>query len=251
MKLTMKTLKRVIGGAALATILATAASAQPPSWPTPPAPAPQAESPTAPQTKPASPLSHARLGQMLAPIALYPDELLADILMAATYPLDVVEAARWLQDPQNAAVKGDQLFAALQQKSWDPSVKSLAPFPRILRMLDASLEWTEQLGEAYLADPAALMDAVQRLRHRAQSAGRLVTTPQEIVRTEQEHTRIEESITIEAPSRRSSTSRFAILHSPTVLGPTPIIRRFSPSSRAPLSTGAVGSAARSSGRSGD
>ena len=200
MKLTTKTLRRAIGGAALATILATAASAQSPSWPTPPAPAPQAENPAAPQTKPASPLSPARLGQMLAPIALYPDELLADILMAATYPLDVVEAARWLQDPQNSALKGDQLFAALQQKSWDPSVKSLAPFPRILRMLDANLEWTEQLGEAYLADPAALMDAVQRLRRRAQSAGRLITTPQEIMRTEQEPTRIEEPITIEAPS---------------------------------------------------
>jgi hypothetical protein len=216
MKLTTKTLRRTIGAAALAIILATAASAQSPSWPTPPAPAPQAESPagsqagspgalqsespTAPQTKPASHLSPARLGQMLAPIALYPDDLLADVLAAATYPLDVVEAARWLQDPQNAALKGDQLFAALQQKSWDPSVKSLALFPRILRMLDANLEWTEQLGEAYLADPAALMDAVQRLRRRAQSAGRLVTTPQEIVRTEQEPTRIEETVTIEAPS---------------------------------------------------
>ena len=187
-----------MAGAALATILATAASAQSPSWPTPPAP--QVESPTAPRTNPASPLSPARLGQMLAPIALYPDDLLADVLAAATYPLDVVEAARWLQDPQNAALKGDQLFAVLQQKSWDPSVKSLTPFPRILRMLDANLEWTEQLGEAYLAGPAAVMDAVQRLRRRAQSAGRLVTTPQEIVRTEQEPTRIEETITIEAPS---------------------------------------------------
>jgi Protein of unknown function (DUF3300) len=206
MKLTTKTFRRAIGSAALATILATAASAQSPSWPTPPAPqaespaAPRAERPAAPQTKTASPLSPARLGQMLAPIALYPDDLLADVLAAATYPLYVVEAARWLQDPQNAALKGDQLFAALQQKSWDPSVKSLALFPRILRMLDANLEWTEQLGEAYLADPAALMDAVQRLRRRAQAAGRLVTTPQEIVHTEQEPTRIEESITIEAPS---------------------------------------------------
>lgn len=79
----------------------------------------QAESPTAPQTKTASALSPARLGQMLAPIALYPDDLLADVLAAATYPLDVVEAARWLQDPQNATLKGDQLFAALQQRSWD------------------------------------------------------------------------------------------------------------------------------------
>jgi hypothetical protein len=76
---------------------------------------------------------------MLASIALYPDDLLADIFMAATYPLDVVKAARWLQEPQNAALKGDQLFAALQQTSWDPSVKSLAPFPHILRMLDANL----------------------------------------------------------------------------------------------------------------
>jgi hypothetical protein len=193
MKFTTKTFTRAAGGAALAAILATAASAQSPSWPTPPAPAPraesptpQAESPTAPQTKPASHLSAGRLAQMLAPIALYPDDLLADILMAATYPLDVVEAARWLQDRENAALKGDRLFAALQQKPWDPSVKSLTPFPRILRMLDANLEWTEQLGEAYLADPAAVMDAVQRLRRRAQLAGRLVTTPQEIVRTERQ-----------------------------------------------------------------
>ena len=198
MKLTTKTLRRAVLGAALATILATAASAQSPSWPTPPAP--QAESPTTQQTKPASPLLPARLGQMLAPIALYPDDLLADVLAAATYPLDVVEAARWLQDSQNAVLKGDQLFAALQQKSWDPSVKSLTPFPRILRMLDANLEWTEQIGEAYLANPAAVMDAVQRLRRRAQLAGRLVTTSQEIVRTEQEPTRIEETVTIETPS---------------------------------------------------
>ena len=204
MKLTTKTFTRAAGGAALAAILATAASAQSPSWPTPPAPerqspTPQAESPTAPQTRPASQPSAGRLAQMLAPIALYPDDLLADILMAATYPLDVVEAARWLQDPQNAALKGDRLFAALEQKPWDPSVKSLTPFPRILRMLDANLEWTEQLGEAYLADPAAVMDAVQRLRRRAQLAGRLVTTPQEIVRTEQEPPGVEQPITIEPP----------------------------------------------------
>jgi hypothetical protein len=137
---------------------------------------------------------------MLAPIALYPDDLVADILIAATYPLDVVEAARWLRDPQNAALKGDQLFAALEQKPWDPSVKALAPFPDVLGMLDANLEWTEQLGEAYLADPAAVMDTVQGLRRRARSAGKLVTTPQEIVRPEQEPARIEEPITIAAPS---------------------------------------------------
>ena len=206
MKLTRKTSRRAIGGAAaLAAILMTAASAQSPSWPTPPAPqagspaAPEAQSPATTQDKPASQLSPARLGQMLAPIALYPDDLLADILVAATYPLDVVEAARWVQDPQNAVLKGDRLFAALKQKSWEASVKALASFPRILRMLDANLEWTEQLGEANLADPAAVMAAVQRLRHRAQSGGRLVTTSQEVVRTEPEPSRVEEPITIEAP----------------------------------------------------
>ena len=190
MKLTTNMLRQSVGGAAVAAILAASASAQSPSWPTPPAPAPGAGNPTlthtessAAPTNPASQLSLARLGQILAPIALYPDDLLADILMAATYPLEIVEAARWLQDPQNATLKGDQLFATLQQKSWDPSVKSLAPFPRILRMLDANLEWTERLGEAYLADPAAVMDAVQRLRRLAQSTGRVVGAPQEIVRT--------------------------------------------------------------------
>jgi Protein of unknown function (DUF3300) len=156
---------------------------------------------------------------MLAPIALYPDDLLADILMAATYPLDVVEAARWLQDPQNAVLKGDQLFAALQQKSWDPSVKSLVPFPRILHILDANLEWTEQLGEAYLADPAAVMGAVQRLRRLARSAGRLIIMPQEVARTEQEPTRIEESITIEAWS--SEVVYFPICDPSFAYGPWP------------------------------
>ncbi len=207
MELATKSLKRGIGGAALAAILATEASAQSTSWPTPPTPPAQVESPATqavgpapPPARPASQLSAARIAQILAPVALYPDDLLADVLVAATYPLDVAEAAQWLEDPQNAALKGDQLFAAMQQKPWDPSVKSLAPFPQILRVLDANLEWTEQLGEAYLADPAAVMDVVQGLRRRAQSAGRLVTTPQGSGGAEQAPARIEEPIAIEASS---------------------------------------------------
>jgi hypothetical protein len=213
MKLTTKTLSRAIGGAALAAILATEASAQS-SWPTPPAPAPQTESPApeaaspapqgesaaAPQTEPASQVSPGRLMEMLAPIALYPDDLLAAMLMAATYPLDVVEGARWLQDPQNAALKGDQLFAALQEKPWDASVKSLTPFPQVLRMLDANLEWTEELGEAYLADPGAVMDTIQTLRRRARLAQRLVMTPQLVVSQQQSPTSAEEPIAIEPSS---------------------------------------------------
>jgi len=182
-----KWIHAVAGGVLAGVLAATAADAQ--------APAAAQQGPTAPQQGPTAPqLTPGRLDQMLAPIALYPDNLLGEILTAATYPLDVVEAARWVQDPRNASLKGNQLLAALQQQNWDPSVKSLAPFPSILRMMDANLEWTERLGEAFLADPRAVMDAVQRLRRRAQSAGRLVSAPQEIVRT------VEEEITIETPS---------------------------------------------------
>ncbi|HET7832668.1 MAG TPA: DUF3300 domain-containing protein [Gallionella sp.] len=121
------------------------------------------------------------LDQMLAPIALYPDQLLAQILMAATYPLEIVEADRWLQLPDHAALKGDPLAAALSQQTWDPSVKALIPFPQILHMMDDNLSWTEQLGDAFLSNQTAVMDSVQRLRRKAKVAGNLRSTPQEII----------------------------------------------------------------------
>jgi hypothetical protein len=125
-----------------------------------------------------------QLDQMLAPIALYPDPLLAQVLMAATYPLEVVQADRWLQTPGNAALTGAQLAAALEPLAWDPSVKSLVPFPQILHMMNRNLDWTERLGDAFLADQAAVMDAVQRLRQRAEAAGKLGSTPQQVVTTQ-------------------------------------------------------------------
>ena len=103
--------------------------------------------------------------------------------MAATYPLEVVQATRWLQDPNHAALTGPALAAALDLRPWDPSVKALVPFPQILRMMEGSLEWTEAVGDAFLSDQAAVMDAIQRLRQRAQSAGTLVTTAQQMVVT--------------------------------------------------------------------
>ncbi len=127
------------------------------------------------------PLTAAQLDRLVAPIALYPDPLLAQILMAATYPLEVVEADRWLQMPANAALKGDALTAALAHQPWDPSVKSLIAFPRVLRMLDDNLDWTVQLGDAFLAQQADLMEAVQRLRRMAEAAGSLASGPQEVV----------------------------------------------------------------------
>ncbi len=125
-----------------------------------------------------------QLDQLLAPIALYPDFLLAQILMASTYPLEVVDAARWVQDPNNARLQGDPLDAALQPQTWDPSVKSLVPFPQVLQMMNSKLDWTQALGNAFLAQQADVMDSVQRLRSEARAAGTLQSTPQETVSTQ-------------------------------------------------------------------
>ena len=131
----------------------------------------------------AAPLTPGQLDQLTAPIALYPDALVGQILMAATYPLEVVEAARWVQQPANASLKGDQLAAALVQQPWDPSVKSLVVFPQILKMMNGNLTWTEQLGDAFLAAQSAVMDSVQRLRQQAEAAGKLQSTAQMVVST--------------------------------------------------------------------
>jgi hypothetical protein len=111
--------------------------------------------------------------------------------MAATYPLEVVEADRWLQIPANAALTGDALTAALQQLPWDPSIKSLVAFPQLIHTMNTNLDWTEQLGDAFLAQQPDVMDAVQRLRLRAQAAGSLASTPQQAVSTEGQEIMIE------------------------------------------------------------
>jgi hypothetical protein len=129
----------------------------------------------------AAPFTPVQLDQMLAPVALYPDGMLGQIFMAATYPLDIVEADRWLQDPNNAALRGMPLVQALQPLPWDPSVKALVAFPQVLSVLDSNLDWTEQLGEAFLAQQRDVMDHVQQLRSRAQAARTLVATPQQQV----------------------------------------------------------------------
>ena len=134
--------------------------------------------------EPAPSYSAAELEQLVAPVALYPDELLGQILMAATYPLEVVEAARWLDVPANAALKGEALAAALKAQDWDPSVKALVPFPEIVRMMNARLDWMQKLGDAFLAQEGDVMDAVQRLRQRAAATGTLVSTPQQQVAVE-------------------------------------------------------------------
>jgi hypothetical protein len=123
------------------------------------------------------------LQQLLAPIALYPDQLLAQVLMASTYPLQVVQAARWQKD--NAKLSGEALDKALDGKEWDASVKSIVPFPQVLKMMSDELEWTQKLGDAFLAQQADVMKEVQYLRAQAQKAGTLKTNEQQKVTTEQ------------------------------------------------------------------
>jgi hypothetical protein len=128
---------------------------------------------------PASPLlTQAQLAQLVAPIALYPDPLLAQILMASTYPLEVVEAAPWVNVNGNRVLKDDALTGALHVQNWDPSVKALVPFPRILQIMSDQLQWTEALGNAFLAQQADVMAAVQSLRQETMAAGNLKQTPQ-------------------------------------------------------------------------
>jgi hypothetical protein len=128
---------------------------------------------------PAAAYPQDQLDALLAPIALYPDQLLAQVLMASTYPLDVVSAARFVKN--NPGLKGDALDNAVAAQSWDPSVQSLTAFPQVLDMMNDKLEWTRQLGDAYLADQAGVMRTVQGLRERAQAAGNLVSTQQQTV----------------------------------------------------------------------
>lgn len=124
------------------------------------------------------------LDQMLAPIALYPDELLSQIFMASTYPLEVVQAARWAK--QHTDLKGDDLTAALEKETWDPSVKSLANFPDVLGKMSENLDWTQKLGDAFLAQQEDVMATVQNLRAKAQDQGNLETTKEQKVIVEKE-----------------------------------------------------------------
>ena len=132
-----------------------------------------------PQSSAGTTLTTAQLEQLVAPIALYPDDLLSQVLMASTYPLEVVEAARWSRE--NPKVFGQELEDAMQKQSWDPSVKALTAVPQTLAMMNDQLKWTQDLGDAFLAQQSDVFDAVQRLRARADVSGNLKTTPQQKV----------------------------------------------------------------------
>ncbi len=145
----------------------------------PPPPPPASPEAGAPQ---AQPLSPDQLDQLVAPIALYPDALVAQILAASTYPTQVVEANRWRQAQGNASP--EQIGPAVDAKNWDPSVKALIAFPTVLAQMDRNLQWTTDLGNAYYNQPQDVMDAVQAMRQKAENAGQLRSTEQQTVTNE-------------------------------------------------------------------
>jgi Protein of unknown function (DUF3300) len=122
------------------------------------------------------------LQQLVAPIALYPDKLVAQVLAGSTYPTQIVEAERWMQEHKN--LQGKELAQAVNQQIWDPSIKALTEFPQVLDNMSKNLSWTSALGDAYVNDPKGVMSAIQVLRKDAQHAGNLKNTPQQTVSTE-------------------------------------------------------------------
>lgn len=142
----------------------------------------QPPAPAEPAPVPVPEQSTDELEQLVAPIALYPDGLVAQILAAASYPAEIVEADRWLQAHPN--LKGDALAKEVDAQPWDPGVKALTQFPGLIEMMDKNLSWTSSLGEAYVNDQQNVLDAVQVMRQRAQQAGNLKSTQQESVTTE-------------------------------------------------------------------
>jgi hypothetical protein len=139
---------------------------------------------SAPQANPqaAATIPAEQLDSLVAPIALYPDPLLAQVLAASTYPLELVQLQQWLS--HNSGLSGEALSAAVAKQQWDPSVQAMAAFPDVVKNMTENIQWTTDLGNAFLAQESGVMAAVQRMRARAQSNGKLESTPQQIVQTE-------------------------------------------------------------------
>ncbi|HGY1168260.1 TPA: DUF3300 domain-containing protein [Citrobacter braakii] len=185
--------------------------------PAAPAPVEQAPAAAAPAAAPADQpaptvtptYSAAQIDQWVAPIALYPDALLSQILMASTYPANVIQAAQWSKD--NPKMQGDAAIQAVAGQPWDPSVKSLVAFPQLMSLLGENPPWVQNLGDAFLAQPKDVMDSVQRLRLLAQQTGALQSTPQQTVTT----------VTKPAPAKTTS-SESTISTTTTTTSPTVI-----------------------------
>jgi hypothetical protein len=161
---------------AMLMVISVSVSAQPAD--NPPAPSGQAQ-PASQSLPSAELLKPEQLEALVAPIALYPDELLANVLAASSYPLEVVQADRWLK--ARKTLKGDALKQEVEKQSWDDSVKALASTADVISMMSDKIDWTKNLGDAFLAQQPDVMDAIQRLRTKAYDSKKLVTTKQQKV----------------------------------------------------------------------
>ena len=144
----------------------------------PPAP-PTAEAAPPPPPAPQTSFSRAELEKLLAPIALYPDSLLAQVLPASAYPIQIVQAHRWLDQNTEALAKND--YSGIDRTKWDPAVKALARFPDVIKKMSDNIELTTDLGDAFVNQPTDVADVIQALRAKAEEAGNLKTTPQQTV----------------------------------------------------------------------
>lgn len=167
-------MRKILGGVAFFALSAFAPSTLNPAL---------AQAQTTATTAPAAaPLSAGELDAMMAPVALYSDQLLAKVCIAATYPLEVVEAERWVE--KHPDLKGDALDAALAKEPWDQSIKDLIKVPTVITMMSERIDWTRKLGDAFLSQQADVFASVQRLRGQAQTNGALKSTPEQTVSTE-------------------------------------------------------------------
>ena len=140
-----------------------------------------AQTQAAPADQSAAKLSNDQLDSLVAPIALYPDPLLSQTLVASTYPLEIIQLQQWLA--KNANLKDKALADAVQKQDWDPSIQAMAAFPDLVKQLGDNIKWTADLGNAFLAQQNDVMDAVQRMRVKAQQAGKLQSSEQQKVET--------------------------------------------------------------------
>jgi hypothetical protein len=172
--------RRSFGSRAIA--LLSAAVIAPPGVTLTSSPLTRAQTPAAATTDQSAKLPNDQLDSLVAPIALYPDPLLAQVLAASTYPLEIVQLQQWME--KHPDLKGDALAAAVEKEKWDPSVQAMAGLPDVIKRLGDDIKWTTDLGNAFLAQEKDVMDAVQRMRKKASDGGNLKTTEQQKVTTQ-------------------------------------------------------------------
>jgi hypothetical protein len=181
------TIAAISGGDAL--VMAQETKKAPPA-PVPPSTAPAATPATAPTTAAAEPpapkIPNEQLDALVAPIALYPDPLLAQTLVASTYPLEIIQLYQWSQKEENKKLKDKALTDAVAKQPWDPSIQSMAAFPEVVKRLSDDVQWTTDLGNAFLAQQSDVMDACQRMRKKAKDKGALTSNEQQKVETKTE-----------------------------------------------------------------